>query len=168
MAGKTIPLSVRISHDDAEFIAGLKIDGAVTPSDKIRAIITDARTREQHSQDYNGNLKLAKDLFAPTLEQVQSEENINNQHSELLITFSDWLAESVAFFASSYNSTGKKVNLKNIEAGVTKRVFRLMDFVLRMGVTKNAPCYDKKVISDNIEPMLELMEIVNQNIKKEK
>ena len=43
MSSKTVPLSVRISHDDAEYIAGLKIDDALTPSDKVRAIIRDAR-----------------------------------------------------------------------------------------------------------------------------
>jgi hypothetical protein len=33
---KTVPLSVRVSHEDAEFIANLYIGDAVTPSDKVR------------------------------------------------------------------------------------------------------------------------------------
>jgi hypothetical protein len=168
MSQKTVPLSVRIPHKDAEFIASLKIDGCITPSEKVRALITEARTRAAQAEGYVGNVTATKELLAPALQKVQSQENVSGKHSELVKVFSDWLPDSVAFLASSYTIGSKDVNLEKLEEGAATRIFRLMDSILRMGVTQKAPCYDKEIISKKVEPMVELMEIVNEKIKKNK
>ena len=51
MAGKSLPFSVRLPHEDAEFIAGRHIDGAKTPSGKMRSIILDAALSEKRGAD---------------------------------------------------------------------------------------------------------------------
>ena len=45
--GKSVPFSVRLTSEDAEYVAALQIPGAVTSSDKIRHIISDARKRRE-------------------------------------------------------------------------------------------------------------------------
>jgi hypothetical protein len=47
MPGKSIPISVRITPGDAAFLAQRSIEGAKTPSEKIRGLI--AQSREQQS-----------------------------------------------------------------------------------------------------------------------
>ena len=51
MPGK-VPLSVRVSQDDAAFLAGLAVTGATSPSDKLRALIRDARLRHEGCSGY--------------------------------------------------------------------------------------------------------------------
>ena len=43
MSSKSTPLSFRVSDEDAEFLAGLQLPGAVTPSEKLRVLVTRAR-----------------------------------------------------------------------------------------------------------------------------
>ena len=62
MASKTVQISARISNEDAEFLSKLTINGAKTPSDKLRAIITQTRKRSIEIQDYTGCYKLIQDL----------------------------------------------------------------------------------------------------------
>ena len=62
---RSVPFSARISTEDAAFIAGLEIDGAHTPSDKLRALLAEARKRRQGSGDYESSLQLAMDWLQP-------------------------------------------------------------------------------------------------------
>ena len=55
-----VPISVRISQEDADFIASLQIQGANTPSDKIRELLRQARTLHTQGQDYESSLSLAE------------------------------------------------------------------------------------------------------------
>ena len=47
-----IPISVRISQEDADFIANLQVEGANTPSEKIRELLKQARQSYTQPQDY--------------------------------------------------------------------------------------------------------------------
>ena len=51
---KTVPISVRVSNEDAEFIATLQIDNAVTPSDKVRSLIKEAKQKKERVVSYEG------------------------------------------------------------------------------------------------------------------
>lgn len=169
----TVPLSVRVSQEDASFIAKLKIEDAVTPSDKVRAIIKKAKERYEQKQDYDGMVELAKDVFRDEKETIKKYELNAKKHSELLTLFAQWLEESFAFYGSAVDTTinpekPSDNDMKTLEDEVVKRIFRLLDMVTRMGVTKSAPCYDPKVIHKNYEPLLELTDMVSAQLKKKK
>ena len=51
-ATNRIPVSVRITQEDADFIAELKIEGANTPSEKIRELLKQARLAHTQTRDY--------------------------------------------------------------------------------------------------------------------
>lgn len=165
----SVPLSVRVSQEDATFIAKLKMDDAVTPSDKVRAIIKHARERFEQKQDYEGMIDLAKDVFRDEREAIKKFELESKQHSELLAMFSVWLEEAFAFYGSAVDTTinpdkPADKDFKALEEECAKRIFRLLDMVTRMGVTKNAPCYEPKVIHRHYKPLLELTEMVSDKI----
>ena len=67
MPSKTVPISARISHEDAEFISQLKINEATTPSDKLRAIISDAKRQRLRTQDYRGCFQMIQELLMPVI-----------------------------------------------------------------------------------------------------
>ena len=165
----SVPLSVRISQEDASFIAKLKMDDAVTPSDKVRYIIKHARERYEQKQDYEGMVDLAKDVFRDEKEAIKKFELESKQHSELLALFSQWLEEAFAFYGSAVDTTinpekPTDKDFKALEEECAKRIFRLLDMVTRMGVTRNAPCYEPKVIHRHYKPLLELTQMVADKI----
>ena len=65
---KTVSISARISHEDAEFLSSLTIEGATTPSDKLRALLADARQRHAGLQDYSSNLSHSNAQLGPVLD----------------------------------------------------------------------------------------------------
>ncbi len=160
---KTIPLSVRVSPDDAEFISALDIAGASTPSDKVRALLADARKRQEGFRDYRGCLAMANEMLASFLHDLRELENRERVHSEVVSKLVEWLPETLAFLLTSLHdvgSTEERERLEEFERGVADRTFRLLESVLRLGVTAECRGYDPRVIATRIEPVLELVEVI--------
>lgn len=168
MATKTVTISARIPHEDAEFISQLEINGAITPSDKLRALIDEARQRQESQRDYRGCMKLIQELIIPVSNYVREQEHKHHVHSEVVTRMLDWLPDALAFIMSSVTAAepiddGKL--LRNLEDGITDRVFRLMESILQLSVTERCPCYSDTAIKERIGPILNLtrvIEIVNQ------
>ncbi len=161
--GKTVQLSTRVTDDDAAFLARVDLDGAQTPSDKLRALITEARRLREGLRDYASSLPVIEDLVAPTLRAVRDAENQPTWvHSELMVPVIHWLVETLAYVASHAprETTPTVDDLKAIEAGLADRLFSLMQALLRMGVTPAAPCYDPGVIASRLEPILALARVL--------
>jgi len=166
---KTVPISVRISHEDAEFIAQLQIDGAVSPSDKVRNIIKEAKKQNEQIINYESCLKIARETLKELTQQVKASEMEQKQHSELVNIFNDWITESYAYIVSAKNEIDEgNICLSQLEEGISERVFRLFEVVGRLGVTSKAPCYDKNIITKGFLSILELNQLVNQRREKEK
>lgn len=168
---KSIPFSVRLAPEDADFIASLQMEGANTPSDKIRAIIREARVSRASGCDYASALRDAREELRPVTQGVKSCELARKQHSELVGAFLDWVAEAHAFTVSAPcgNGTegrGKELDLEQLEEGIADRCFRLLELIARMGVTSKAPCYNKDIINRNFEPLEELIHIIDTRIHK--
>lgn len=170
---KTIAMSVRVSPDDAEFIAGLTIPGASTPSDKLRSIIAQARARTEGTADYATCLTLVQDLLAPARQRVREAEHRHRVNSELLAAVLDWLPETLAGVMSqtpvapAANSSdeatqAERRQLTDLESSLADRVFMLVEIVLRMGVTKECRGYDRKLIADRIAPAIELAQLLGK------
>lgn len=165
MGTKNVQLSTRVTDDDAEFLAALRIEGAETPSDKIRALILEARRRHEGPRDFRSALLRVSDLLAPVEADVRAAEHLTGTHSELIRLTNDWLAETLAFLVSQgqEQASGAKKHAALLEAterGLADRVFRLMEAILRLGVTGEAPCYDKGIVSGRLEPVLGLLEVI--------
>lgn len=169
MPDKSVQLSVRISDSDATFLAGLNIPGAVTPSDKLRALIVEARQRHQETNDYGACLSFLQELVGPVDRKVWTEEKSAGVHSALVTHVLRWLPETTAFALagiSGAEGTGTAAateTLKSLEAGLADRVFALTEETLRMGVTSRNPCYDPDTINQRIEPVLELSDVLKSS-----
>lgn len=163
MATKTVTISARIPREDAEFISQLDVSGATTPSDKIRAIITETRLRHTGAQGYPGCLAVVNGLIAPTATFVREQEHIENMHSELVTRMLEWLPDMMAFAMASINTEHQASTaevLQELEEGVANRVFRLMESVLPMGITQRGPCYNEQAIQERLNPILDLTRVM--------
>lgn len=165
MSGKSVPLSVRITPDDAEFLARLRIDQATTPSEKLRALVRSERRRREGYHSYSRVLRLTGETLAPTLERIREAENSERIHSELIHTMEEWLPDLMAFVLTSMteeDEDGRRQALFDLEEALADRVFRLIESVMRLGVTRQVRGYDPEVIGRRIGPILELADVIRR------
>ena len=167
MAGK-IPLSVRISQDDAAFLAGLAVTGATSPSDKLRALIRDARLRHEGCHGYGECFAIQQQSWAPFIQRLREAEMAAGIHSELLIQLTHWLADIKAFLMASETESDSEAALRSMESAAADRVFTLFELILRMAVTKSNPCYDPSAINKRLGPILELSNLIQSSGNKER
>ena len=164
MPRKTIPISTRITPEDAEFIAGWTDDEAKTPSEKLRAIIAVARRRQRGTQEYASSLRFAEELMAPTLTILRTSEHATSLHSELVTRLAEWLPECFAYFVSC-NGDDTQLDedaLRRIEKGLADRVVTLMQSTLQMAVTRKSPCYEPTLIRERVRPVLDLADVISR------
>ena len=158
---KSIPLSVRVSPEDADFIAGMDIAGAETPSEKVRALLADARRRHQGFTDYSSCLGMVQEMLAPTLQRLRAAEHRERVHSELVLELAQWMPEALAFLLTDLvDASGDRESLQAFEEGVAERLFRLIENVVRMAVTTECRGYDPAVVSARMGPVFELVEVI--------
>jgi hypothetical protein len=165
MPSKSITISARIAHEDAEFLSQLKINGAATPSDKLRALITEARKRKEQPRDYGGCLSMVQELVAPVVTQVRQAELEEKVHSELLTRTFEWLPEMVAYLLATPPAQKDKWpvdQLAEYEQGLADRLFRLITALLQLGVTPQCPCYRSDAVTRHIEPVLGLANVIEK------
>lgn len=162
MSAKSVPFSVRLSPDDAEFLAALEVPGAITPSDKIRSIITEARIRSTPAGDLAELKRRFEDEFRPSDERIKKMEWEVDQESELLDFVSDWLTRICAEFAAGPRSTE---DLIRFEAKIARHVAKLTEQMLRMAVASDAACYDPSVVSNNSQRTIEIAQLIRTQDK---
>jgi hypothetical protein len=162
---KTVPLSVRVSQDDAEFISRLEIAGAATPSDKVRALLADARKRQDGFRDYPGCLAMVQEMLSPTLQRLREAEHREDVHSELVLELAQWTPETLAFLLTSLKEGDDREHLEKFEQGVAERLFRLLENVLRMAVTSECHGYDPEVVRRRMPPVTELVDVIRDKTK---
>lgn len=162
MSTKTVPVSVRLSHEDAEFISGLKINGANTPSDKLRAIIGEKRRKSATAMDYQGCFQEIHRYMEPALEIIRKMENDQGVHSEIVTRSFEWLPDLIAYIVSmlSIDQEEHSPDYTELERGLADRLFRVMETVLQMGTTKWCHCYDPETMAKRSEPVLDLAGLI--------
>lgn len=165
MTDKSVALSARLPVEDAEFLSQWQVDGADTPSEKLRRVVRDTRERARATTDYRQALRMANDLFAPSLEYVREAEVDVGQHSQLMAKIGEWLPEMTAYLYSAEGLAGPDAqsNLKRLEGGVAMRVMALMQSVLQMAVTVDGPFYDPALLGDRLRGTLDTARVVSES-----
>ncbi|NKB60099.1 MAG: hypothetical protein GKS00_27625 [Alphaproteobacteria bacterium] len=166
MPGKSVSLSVRLSPEEAAFLATYKSEGATTLSEKLRAIISEARQRRAGSESYAECLGFTEELLAPSMHRLREAESAEGMHSELLLNFVHWLPDIVA--TSMVNvpeaaDADAAERLEKLEAAIAKRIFVLIEQVLRLGVTGESPCYDPAIIAQRMPAIIKLNDIIKHS-----
>lgn len=156
-----IPVSVRIAQEDADFIAALEMEGAYTPSEKIRELLKQARMAHTQVMDYDAALQAAERLFYETRHNVLRLEKQHGIHSNILARVFELLPDLTATVAAVLPDDADGEVMRRYEREVMWRVIRLMDAMLQLAVTGKGAAYDDSVLKD-LENTLKLAEIVRQ------
>ncbi len=160
-AQKSVPLSVRVSPEDAAFIERMEVAGAATPSDKVRALLAEGRKRREGFTDYSSCLSMVQEMLAPTLQRLRAAEHRERVHSELVLELTQWMPEALAFLLTGLDDQVRdRSELQGFEEGVAERLFRLIENVIRMNVTEQCRGYDPDVVAKRIAPVIELVRVI--------
>ncbi len=160
-AGNRIPVSVRISQEDADFIAALDIEGAHTPSEKIRELLRQARLAYMQTRDYGAALHAMEQFFQNAKHGVLYAEKQYGVHSHILARLFELLPDLAATLAADLPVEADLEALKQYERETMRRIVRLADSVLQLAVTGKGAAYDDTVLQQ-LENTLRLAQIVKQ------
>jgi hypothetical protein len=159
-------VSARIPVDDLQWLATLEMQGANSPSDKLRALVTQLRRQHEGALEYSASLQWMRDLVAPFVTAVGTFEHRQGQHSELVRLISDWVPQLMAILVAE-SSLGREPLRKaqEIEAKLAGRCAQLLMGILRLGITPGADCYDPQVLAKHLPQIIELSGIVDSSRK---
>ena len=160
-ATNRIPVSVRITQEDADFIAELKIEGANTPSEKIRELLTQARLAHSQTHDYGTALAAQEQFFQVARRDVLHAEKDFGIHSHIVARLFEQLPDLAATLAADLPENAQEADLKQYERELMWRIVRLTDSILQLAVTGKGAAYDDTVLQQ-LENTLKLAKIVQQ------
>jgi hypothetical protein len=159
-------LSARLPMEDMEWLVGLEIEGAISPSDKLRALVAQMRRQHEGTLDYQRSLSWLQDLIAPFVSSIRALEHHNRMHSELLALAIEWSPQVMAALLSERTlDKDAKRRAVEIEEVVAQRSLQFLASVLRLAVTREASGYSPNAIERHLPTVLEIAEIVAQTRK---
>lgn len=159
-------VGVRLPLADLEWLAGVQREGAVTPSDKLRALVGEARRRQEGSARYETCLAWARELLAPSILAIQQAEYQQDRHSELLALIGEALPPLIAALLlrpdrADQDEPGAD-SLAVQEASLARRACALAEGLLRLAVSREPQCYNPRVMDEPVSRLLELARVVAQ------
>ena len=166
MRPKTTLLSVRLSDEDAAFLAALDIRDAATPSEKLRALLADAREAAEARIDAASASARFQRSFEATAQAIRRFELGGQRRSALLAEALQRVPELAGLLAAGPAAvkSGREAGaFEALEDRVAERAFALLESLLRLGVTRTAPCYTPDAIARRIDPVLELGSLILQH-----
>ncbi len=113
-AGNRIPVSVRISQEDADFMANLNMEDANTPSEKIRELLKQARLAHTQMHDYGSVLNAMEQFFQSAKRDVLHAEKEYGMHSHILARVFELLPDLGATLAADLPEGADLAMLKNM------------------------------------------------------
>ena len=126
-ATNRIPISVRITQEDADFIAELKIEGANTPSEKIRELLKLARLAHTQTRDYGSALTAQEQFFQAAKHEILHAEKQAGVHSHIVARLFEQLPDLGATLAADLPEEADLDDLKKYERELMWRIVRLTD-----------------------------------------
>jgi hypothetical protein len=166
---KSVPLSVRLNDEEAAFLSAYEAPGAVTPSEKMRAILDEARSRQMGITDYAGCAAMMEDLLRPSLSRVRRAQRQADMRSDLVLRLFEKLPELLAELVVATPSDDAGVEqLTKFEAELADQAFALIEEIIDMGLTSRSRTYDPGLIPERMIPILEICALVAQRHNQER
>ena len=157
-----VPLSVRISQDDADFIQKLHVEGAKKPSEKIRELLKQARLTHTQTREYGSALKAQEQFFQAAKHDVLHAEKQAGAHSHIVARLFEQLPDLGATLAADLPEEADLDDLKKYERELMWRIVRLTDSILQLAVTGKGAAYDDTVLQQ-LENTLKLAKIAQES-----
>ncbi|MBD9369908.1 hypothetical protein [Xanthomonas sp. XNM01] len=148
MAKQTVTL--RLDEDDLTFLAGIEVAGATNLSEKIRALLADARAQREGLDDFGAAYDFVRGLFAVPERRVHQAEVASQQRSELVARVLAWMPETAAFVlaGSALQAGGDTPKaLRDFERGLGERAMVLTESMLQLAQAGFPGCHAPETLS---------------------
>lgn len=142
MAKQTVTL--RLDEDDLTFLAQIEMAGATNLSEKVRALLAEARSQREGLGDFGAAYDFVRSLLAVPERRIRQAEVDSQQRSELVARVLAWMPESVAFVlsGSALQASGdKERSLREFERGLGERAMVLTESMLQLAQAGFPGCY---------------------------
>lgn len=163
MSGKTVPLSVRVSDDDALFLARLEIDDAVTPSEKLRALLHEAQRRHAGMQDASEGGLLLRDTANPARRIVRRLEGKLGQKSDLILKLYERVPDLMAKLIAGPEEKDNPEALQAFEEELTDQICVLLKDFISIGLSSPARVYSESNFTSEMKQVTNLVELVRHH-----
>jgi hypothetical protein len=159
-------VSARIPSEDLQWLATLDVQGASTPSDKLRALVAQLRRQHEGSLEYGASLQWMRDLVAPFVTAIGAFEHRYGKHSEVVRLMSDWVPQLMAILVAE-SSLGREPQRKaqEIEEKLVVRAVQLLLGILRLGITPGTDCYEPQALEKALPQVTELSALIESTRK---
>jgi len=156
-------LSCRLPSEDIAWISGLPLAGATTASDKLRALISQMRRQDEGTLDYSGSVAWLRELVAPFVNALRDVENRHRMHSAAINAIIEWVPMMAATMVAERNIPPREAEARarQLEETLLQRSFQLLTTLMRLGVTRQADCYDPAAIERHLPRVLELADLIS-------
>lgn len=165
MSGKTVPLSVRVSDDDAVFLASLEIEDAVTPSEKLRAILQDTRRRHIGLKDASEGGLLMREMATPARRNVRRLEGRLKKKSDLVLKLYERVPDIMARLIAGPETGDDPENVIQFERELSDQIAVLLKDFIALGITSPVRVYAQDSFRDEMKPVIELVELLRHHQK---
>ncbi|MFP4351280.1 MAG: hypothetical protein ACLFRP_00225 [Puniceicoccaceae bacterium] len=164
-SARTVPISGRISVEDYDFLMSHPFGGKVTASEKLRHMASTFRRYHEHLGEYAGCLEELERLMAPARKNLKRLENETETRSEVIDTAMNLLPQALALLISRQERPPEKDGLPFLletEEKVLQAVLRLVEQILRLGLTRDAPAYNPRLLDDRLGTIIELAGLLSR------
>jgi len=163
MPGKTVPLSVRVSDDDAAFLANLEFEDAVTPSEKLRALLHEAQRRHAGLQDASEGGLILRDSAQPARRVVRRLEGRLERKSDLILKLYERVPDIMARLIAGPENNKDPESLKAFEKELTDQICVVMKDLLVLGLSSPVRVYGEENFKAEIGQVINLVELIRHH-----
>lgn len=155
MAKQTVTL--RLDEDDLAFLAGMTVPGATNLSEKIRALVAQARQRHAGVGDAGAAWDFSRSLFGASERALRQAELASGERSELAARGLAWLPEATAFVLAAGQAPepgSEAAYVRRFEQGLGERLLALVDSVVQLARAGFPGCHDPGALAQRARSAL--------------
>ncbi|MEM8839180.1 MAG: hypothetical protein AAGE89_13880 [Pseudomonadota bacterium] len=165
---KSTSLSVRVDDDDAAFLASMQIDGARTPSEKLRALLRIEQRRQKGTRDAEEATEMFRDSLRPTRRRIRKMEAETEMRSDFLKKVYDHLPEvaGAALAGPNEEDREKSGQLRALEKSAIDEVFDFMQDIIELGLSPKNRVYETDYFLERVEILFRYGELIDLSKKQ--
>lgn len=148
MAKQTVTL--RLDEDDLTFLAQIEVSGAANLSEKIRALLAEARSQREGLDNFGAAYDFMRGLIAVPERRIHEAEVTSQRRSELVSRVLAWMPETVAFVLSGSalkDSDDTARALRDFERGLAERAMVLTESMLQLAAAGFPGCHAPEALA---------------------
>lgn len=156
-------MSLRISDRDADFLARFEVDGATTPSEKIRYLLTQARERDDLESPQDAG-PVVRELLGRGRRRWRAAEDETGLRSDLALKLYDRAPDLFGILMAGPTSPS---DLNDFEKSLVTEVARILEDLLAQHLMKSTRCYRPGVLAKELEPSLRTLRYLTDERKED-